>query len=116
MRPAFVIHLCAVVAAAVGAGFAQLPGSDAPVLVALQTAMILVVADHYTVRMPRVAFLELAMTLAATMVGRGVSQVLCGWIPGFGNVVNACTAAVITEIMGWLCVRWFERENQDDAR
>lgn len=110
MRPFIVIHLCAIVAAGVGAGLAQLPGSDAPVLVALQTAMILGLADHFEVRLPRVAFVELALTLAATMVGRGLSQALCGWIPGFGNLLNALTAGAVTEAMGWLCVRWFRRE------
>lgn len=116
MRPPIIIHLCALVASGVGAGLAQLPGSDAPVLVALQTAMILGVADHFEVRLPRVAFAELALTLAATMLGRGMSQALCGWIPGFGNLLNALTAGLITEAMGWFCVRWFEREASHGAR
>lgn len=110
MRPKIIIHLCSVVAGGVGLGLAQLPGSDAPVLVALQTAMILGIADHYEVRLPRVATAELALTMAATMVGRGLSQLLIGWIPILGNVANAVTAAGVTEAVGWLSVRWFSRE------
>lgn len=105
------IHVFAAVAAGVGAGLAQLPGSDAPVLVALQTAMILALADHYGVSLHRAAAAELALTMAATMIGRGLSQVLVGWLPGFGNMLNALTAAAVTEGMGWLTARWFARES-----
>lgn len=105
-----IIHVFAAVAGGVGAGLAQLPGSDAPVLVAIQTSMILALADHHCVPITRAAAAELALTFSATMVGRTASQVLLGWIPAAGNVVNAATAAGITEAVGWAAVRWFGRE------
>jgi uncharacterized protein (DUF697 family) len=37
----------------------------------------------------------------ATAVGRGISQVLVGWIPGWGNALNASTAFAVTESVGW---------------
>ena len=51
----------------------------------------------------------LASAAAATM-GRTASQVLIGWIPGVGNVINACTAATITETIGWLLAEDFAKE------
>ena len=38
-------------------------------------------------------------------VGRTVSQLLIGWIPGVGNAINAATAFVITESIGWAAHR-----------
>lgn len=109
MRDSLIIHVFAVVAAGVGFGLAQLPGSDAPVLVALQTAMLLALADRARVSLTLAGAAEVALTLAATMVGRGLSQVLVGWLPGLGNLVNAATAAAVTEGVGWVALRWFRR-------
>lgn len=105
-----IIHVFAAVAGGVGFGLAQLPGSDAPVLVALQTAMILALADRYDVSLTRAAAAEIALTMAATMIGRGLSQLLLGWLPVLGNLANAVTAAAVTEAVGWFSARWFERE------
>jgi hypothetical protein len=37
---------------------------------------------------------------AAATIGRAASQALIGWIPGIGNIINATTAAAITEAIG----------------
>ena len=34
---------------------------------------------------------------------------LCGWIPGFGNIINAGTASVITELIGWAVAEDFDK-------
>jgi uncharacterized protein (DUF697 family) len=47
-------------------------------------------------------------TLAASFIGRGISQALVGWIPGLGNIINAGTAAAITEAIGWTAVEHFK--------
>ncbi len=107
-----IIHVFAVVAGGVGFGLAQLPGSDAPVLVALQTAMILALADKTDVSLTRAAAAELALTMSATMIGRGLSQVLVGWLPAIGNVVNGVTAAGVTEAVGWFALRWFQKRSE----
>ncbi len=44
--------------------------------------------------------------------GRLISQILVGWIPGFGNAINAATAASITEGLGWAAAEKFDREAQ----
>ncbi len=96
-----IIHGASLAAAGVGGGLAQLPGSDAPVLVAIQTTMILAIAEELDAPITRATAAEILLTASATMGGRAVSQALVGWIPGFGNAVNAATAAGLTEAIGW---------------
>ncbi len=107
-----IIHGFSTVAAGVGAGLAQLPGSDAPVLVSLQSAMILALARRRDVPMDDATATQLVLTFGATMAGRTASQALIGWIPGWGNAVNAATAAGFTEAVGWASVSWFEHHRR----
>ena len=102
-----IIHTTSATAAAVGAGLAQLPGADAPALVGLQTAMIFAIAHEHDAHITQAAAADLVLTFAATMGGRGVSQALVGWIPGFGNAINASTAAAVTEAVGWAADAYF---------
>ena len=48
---------------------------------------------------------------AAMTVGRTAAQVLCGWVPGIGNAVNAGTAFTITEAIGWILARQFDNQS-----
>ena len=105
-----IIHTAATAAAGVGAGMAQIPGSDAPVLAGIQTTMIIAVGYEHGVAVTKAAAADLVLTFMATMVGRGISQVLVGWIPGLGNVINATTAAGITEAVGWAADSYFAEE------
>lgn len=104
-----IVHVFSAIAAGVGLGLAQLPGSDAPVLVALQAAMILALADSADVPLTRAAAAEMALTLGATMIGRGMCQLLLGWIPLLGNLANGLTAFVVTQLVGRFAMRWFTR-------
>ena len=103
-----VIHTASLGAAAVGAGMAQIPGSDAPVIAGIQTTMIIAISEEYGVPLTKIAAADLLLTFAATTAGRGLSQVLVGWIPGWGNAVNASTAAALTEAVGWAADAYFE--------
>ena len=105
-----IIHTASVSAAAVGAGMAQVPGSDAPVLAMLQTAMIISIAEQHNINLTKSAAADLLLTFTATQVGRGVSQWLVGWIPGWGNAINASTAAALTEAVGWAADAYFSEE------
>lgn len=116
MEPHLIIHAASAAAAGIGAGLAQLPGSDAPALMSLQTAMILALAEHFQVAMHRAAAADMVLTLSATMTGRWISQVLIGWVPGYGNAVNATTAATITEAIGWAAVAMFEAASNGGVR
>ena len=51
-----------------------------------------------------------ASAIAAT-VGRTASQIFIGWLPGVGNIVNATTAATITEAIGWIMAKEFESQS-----
>ena len=110
-----IIHAAATASAGVGAGLAQLPGSDAPLLTSIQAAMVLAIAEKYRAPLTETAAVELVMTFAATMAGRGLSQWLIGWVPGWGNAVNASTAAALTEAVGWAAVEYFAAEVERPA-
>ncbi len=102
-----IIHGAATAAAGVGAGLAQLPGADTPVLITLQSGMVAGIAQQYGVSLTKTAAADLVLTFAASMAGRGISQLLLGWIPGAGNAINASTAAAITEAIGWAADTYF---------
>jgi len=106
------IHGASTAAAGVGAGLAQLPGSDAPVIMSIQTGMVLGIAQQYRVSLTKTAAADLVLTFAASMAGRGISQVILGWIPGIGNAINATTAAAITEAIGWAAYAYFSDQGQ----
>lgn len=104
-----IIHSAATTAAAVGGGLAQLPMSDSLVLVPLQITMIVSLGLVFDVHITDAAAKGIALGMVSMYVGRGLSQVLIGWIPGIGNAVNATTAAGVTEAMGWAVANKFAR-------
>ncbi|GGC62266.1 hypothetical protein GCM10011396_06430 [Undibacterium terreum] len=108
-----IIHTAAAACAGVGGGLAQVPGSDAAVIVPLQTAMISAIAAEHGVTLTKAAAADILLTFAATTGGRWISQVLVGWVPGVGNVINASTAAAITEAVGWAANTYFSKNTTD---
>lgn len=105
-----IIHAAAGSAAGVGAGLAQIPGSDAPVLVAIQTAMIISLGAVFDAKITESAAKSVIADALGVTVGRVASQILCGWLPGLGNAVNATTAAGLTEAIGWAAAKEFAKE------
>lgn len=105
-----IVHTAAIAAAAVGAGLAQIPGSDAPVLAGIQTTMIIAIAYEHGAEVSKAAAADFLLTFTATHVGRGFSQWLVGWVPGYGNAINASTAAALTEAVGWAADAYFGEE------
>lgn len=104
-----IIHTASAAAAAAGGGLAQLPGSDSALIVPIQTAMIVSIAKVHGHKITEAAAADLLLTFLSTMIGRKVSQLLIGWIPGVGNAINATTAAVMTEAIGWAADTHFEK-------
>lgn len=96
-----IIHGAASSAAAAGAGLAQIPGSDNAVITPIQLGMITAIAAVHNKHLERAAALGVLSTASAGIAGRALSQFLVGWIPGFGNAINASTAFAITEAIGW---------------
>ena len=105
-----IIHSASASAAAIGAGLAQLPGSDSVPLSAIQLAMTVSLGRVFGLQLSDSAARAALATATAATVGRAVSQFLVGWLPVVGNAVNAATAASVTEGIGWLLASEFAEE------
>lgn len=104
-----IIHAASASAATIGGGLANIPGSDAPALLALQTTMIISLGKVFGRSvMDSMAKSMIADFLGCT-VGKTVANILTGWLPGIGNAVNAATAASITETIGWAAAKEFDK-------
>jgi uncharacterized protein (DUF697 family) len=104
------IHGAAGSAALIGSGLAQLPMSDAVVITPIQIGMIISLGAVFGIEITESAAKGLFASLSASCIGRAASQVLFGWVPVLGNIVNAGTAAALTEAVGWLAVEHFQAE------
>ena len=104
-----IIHSAAVLAGGVGFAGAQLPTADNLILVPLQICMIVALGAVFNKRINESAAKSALATATATIVGRGISEWLVGWIPLWGNIVNATTAASVTEGIGWVIANDFAR-------
>ncbi len=102
------VHTAAAAAAAAGGGLAQVPGSDSAVITPIQVAMIVALGAAHGVPISKAAAAELILPFSAAALGRGASQFLLGWLPGLGNILNAATAAALTEAIGWAADAYFE--------
>lgn len=110
-----IIHSASAAAAAIGAGLAQVPCSDSAIITPIQLTMAVSLGEVFGITLDESTAKAAVAGASATMVGRTVSQVLVGWIPGVGNAINAATAASVTEAVGWVMARNFERQ-QDCVR
>ncbi|RJR12590.1 hypothetical protein C4588_01820 [Candidatus Parcubacteria bacterium] len=104
-----IIHCTAAAAAGVGAGLAQVPLSDALVICPMQITMVISLGAVFHKKIEEAMAKSILATQIATMTGRGISQFLIGWLPGVGNVVNAISAASVTEAIGWAVASDFSR-------
>lgn len=104
-----IIHSASASAGAVGAGLAQIPGSDNAVIVPIQIGMTIGLGRVFGIELSESAAKAAVASAAGTTVGRCISQVLVGWIPGVGNAINAGTAAALTESLGWMLAEDFAR-------
>lgn len=107
-----IIHTASVAAGGVGAGLAQVPGSDNAVITPIQLTMAISLAKVFDIRLTDSAAKAAVASVATSTLGRTVSQFLVGWIPGVGNAVNAATAASLTEAMGWALAREFDEDSE----
>lgn len=102
-----IIHAASVAAGGVGAGLAQIPGSDNAVIVPIQVTMTVSLGAVFGIKLDESAAKATLATATASMAGRAISQFLVGWIPGIGNALNAATAAGVTETIGWALAKDF---------
>lgn len=102
-----IIHTASVAAAGVGTGLAQIPLSDNALIIPIQVTMVISLGAVFNMKLTDSAAKSALTTVATSMIGRSVSQVLCGWIPVAGNAINASTAAAVTETAGWSIANHF---------
>ena len=96
-----IIHSSSAATAAVGAGLAQAPGSDNAVITPIQIGMVTALGKVFGISISKCEAEAAIASAIAAQVGRAISQALIGWIPGYGNAINAVTAASLTETVGW---------------
>ena len=104
-----IIHTASLAAGSVGAGFAQIPGSDNAVIVPIQITMTSSLGSVLGVTLDESTAKAALATATASLTGRAISQFFVGWIPGIGNIINAATAVAITESIGWTIVNSFDQ-------
>ncbi len=105
-----IIHSASAAAGGVGAGLAQVPGSDNLIITPIQLTMTISLGKVFDLTLGESAAKAALASAAAATVGRTASQLLIGWLPGVGNVVNATTAGVLTETIGWILAKEFEKQ------
>lgn len=105
-----IIHTASVAAAGAGAGLAQIPGGDNALITPIQLTMTISLGKVFDIELSDSAARAALGSVAASTIGRTISQVLIGWIPGLGNAINATTAAGLTEAMGWALADEFSNQ------
>lgn len=108
-----IIHSASAGAAAVGAGLAQIPGSDSAVITPIQLVMTVSLGEVFGLDIDESVAKSTVASAAAAMVGRTASQLIIGWIPVAGNIINATTAAALTETIGWIIAKEFEKQRDN---
>ena len=100
------VHMAAAAAAAAGAS--PIPGSDAPIIAAIQSTMIFTINSEFEVEMDTSratsALMGVLGTTGVATVGRAAVSNFLKFIPGagtiVGGVISATTAAALTEAIG----------------
>ena len=110
-----IIHSAAMAAGGVGTGMAQIPLADNAIITPIQIAMIVSLGKVFDRNIGESAARAIISSAASSIVGRSISQIFLGWIPGLGNAINTATAAGITEAIGWLAVNEFYNSETNDG-
>ena len=111
-----IIHTATAACTAVGGGMAQIPFSDAVPITAAQVTMVIGLGKVFGKSITETGAKALITGIAGPAIGRLVSQVLVGWIPGIGNAINATTAAGLTELIGWTVAKQFDNETKHQIK
>ena len=110
-----IIHSASASAGAVGAGLAQIPCSDNAVITPIQLVMTVSLGRVFGIELTDCTAKAALASVTAATVGRTASQLLLGWIPIAGNIINASTAVSITEAIGWLLAEDFANQTYATA-
>lgn len=110
-----IIHTAASASGGVGFGLAQIPFSDAALLVPTQIAMIISLGEVFDLHITEPIAKGIITSAAAMYTGKGIAAIM-GPIVGVGNIVNGLTAIGITEFIGWVAVDNFHQRWIEDKR
>ena len=105
----FAIHGASLEAACI-AGGNFLPFADSVPLTGRQIIMINSIGQIFGKTLSESICDMLIKSFGAMFAGRYVSQFLASFIPGIGNIINAATAASLTEYIGWSVAEKFDKE------
>jgi len=83
-----IVHGAAVLTGGVGLVGAQLPTADNLILIPIQICMIMALGTVFEKRINESAAKSVLVTATTTLIGRGISEWLVGWIPLWGNITS----------------------------
>ena len=104
------IHVSALAGALAALVMAQLPASDNTILVPIEVIMVIRLGSIFHVHLRESVSRSFIVGSVATFLGRAISEFLVGWIPGYGNLIDALTAAAVIEFLGRIISREFSRQ------
>jgi len=107
-----IIHGSAIAGALAAIVMAQLPASDNLILVPIEVIMVIRLGGVFGVNLKKSVSTSFIVSSVATLVGRGISEFLVGWIPIAGNIINALTAAAVIEFLGHAVIRDFQHNER----
>lgn len=105
-----IIHSASASTAVIGGGLAQIPLSDRLVITPIQVGMAVALGKVFGITIDQISAKATVSSALAAEIGRTASQVIVGWIPSAGNIINAVTAASLTETIGWIMAKEFEMQ------
>ncbi|HEY4206722.1 MAG TPA: hypothetical protein VGM31_07920 [Puia sp.] len=107
-----IIHMAAAAGALAALIMAQLPASDNLILAPIEIIMVIRLGGVFQIDLKKSVSTSFIVGNIATLVGRGISEFLLGWIPVAGNIINALTAAAVIEFFGHAAARSFQRAHR----
>lgn len=102
-----IIHAASAATGAIGFGVAKIPGAHHLAITPVQAGMIVLLGKVFGQNISRNVATATAMSKLVETGGIIVAGSLWKYIPGVGNALNAGTASVITEGLGWLMANEF---------
>lgn len=109
------IHSAAAACGSIGAA-PHIPLSDSFIITPIQVGMLVSLSQIFGAKITRAAAQSILSSYISSTVGRSISQLMVGWIPGVGNVVNLVTAVSLTEFIGWSFAREYAENRKFNIR
>ena len=104
-----IIHSAASACGTIGAS--PIPGSDALPIMAIQTTMVLSLANIFGIGIDKSFATAMVKEQVAKQAGKMIASQLTKLIPFVGSAINATVAVGVTEVLGWDVAREFYRKS-----